>query len=175
MVDNLFSTYMLPATLLIRVIKYCLYIVSIRSRLKWLTGLGGYKKAIKKANWKPVLKKWFFSRRETDNKSHLSILDEHKETDAFCLGLITWVPAGLSDQGVGVLRLPQDLALISFDDYEVFELCNPPVTAIAQPHWWYCRSGDHHIIKQAEHISRKRYQTAYYITYTLRIRNLPNK
>lgn len=31
------------------------------------------------------------------------------------------------------LRIPQDIALVSFDDIEAFNLCYPPITAIAQP------------------------------------------
>ena len=31
------------------------------------------------------------------------------------------------------LRIPQDLALVGFDDIELFKFCYPPVTAIAQP------------------------------------------
>ena len=31
------------------------------------------------------------------------------------------------------LRLPLDLAMVSFDDIELFRFCYPPVTAVAQP------------------------------------------
>ena len=31
------------------------------------------------------------------------------------------------------LRIPHDLALVSFDDVELFKLCYPPVTAVSQP------------------------------------------
>ncbi|MCC7301030.1 MAG: LacI family DNA-binding transcriptional regulator [Bacteroidia bacterium] len=31
------------------------------------------------------------------------------------------------------LKIPQDIALASFDDVEAFQLCYPPVTAVAQP------------------------------------------
>jgi LacI family transcriptional regulator len=31
------------------------------------------------------------------------------------------------------IKVPQDLALVSFDDIELFKLCYPPVTAVAQP------------------------------------------
>lgn len=31
------------------------------------------------------------------------------------------------------IKVPSDLALVSFDDYDVFKLFSPPVTAIAQP------------------------------------------
>lgn len=31
------------------------------------------------------------------------------------------------------IRIPQDLALVSFDDIDAFKLCYPPITAISQP------------------------------------------
>ena len=31
------------------------------------------------------------------------------------------------------LKVPSDIAVISFDDYEVFQLYSPPITALAQP------------------------------------------
>jgi LacI family transcriptional regulator len=31
------------------------------------------------------------------------------------------------------LRIPEDVALLSYDDIDVFKFCNPPVTAISQP------------------------------------------
>ena len=31
------------------------------------------------------------------------------------------------------MRIPQDVALVSFDDIEAFNLCYPPITAVAQP------------------------------------------
>ena len=31
------------------------------------------------------------------------------------------------------IRIPQDMALVSFDDIDAFKLCYPPVTAVAQP------------------------------------------
>lgn len=31
------------------------------------------------------------------------------------------------------LRVPQDIALLCYDDIDVFKFCNPPVTAVAQP------------------------------------------
>jgi LacI family transcriptional regulator len=31
------------------------------------------------------------------------------------------------------IKVPEDVAVVSFDDYDVFQLHYPPVTAIAQP------------------------------------------
>tara|TARA_B100000809_G_scaffold266681_1_gene330695 strand:+ start:5443 stop:6483 length:1041 start_codon:yes stop_codon:yes gene_type:complete len=31
------------------------------------------------------------------------------------------------------IRIPQDMALVSFDDIDTFKLCYPPITAVAQP------------------------------------------
>ncbi len=31
------------------------------------------------------------------------------------------------------IRIPQDVAMVSFDDIEVFKLCYPPITAVSQP------------------------------------------
>lgn len=60
-------------------------------------------------------------------------LNEHPEIDAILFG-----NNRLSIFGLKVLRelnkqVPEDVALISFDDYEFFELYNPSITAIAQP------------------------------------------
>jgi len=31
------------------------------------------------------------------------------------------------------IRIPEDLALVSFDDIDIFKLCSPPITAVSQP------------------------------------------
>ena len=31
------------------------------------------------------------------------------------------------------LRIPQDIAMVVFDDIEMFKFCHPPITAVAQP------------------------------------------
>ncbi len=73
-------------------------------------------------------------------------LSEHHAYDAMGRLLAmnnppTAIIAGHSRVGIGVLRhirearleIPHDISLICFDDTELFQLCNPPVTTIRQP------------------------------------------
>jgi LacI family transcriptional regulator len=60
-------------------------------------------------------------------------LNEHPDTDSILFGNNRLATCGLKALRNLNKRVPEDIALISFDDYEVFELSNPPVTAIAQP------------------------------------------
>ncbi|WP_369806234.1 LacI family DNA-binding transcriptional regulator [Desertivirga arenae] len=60
-------------------------------------------------------------------------LSENKQLDAVLFGAIQAGSCGLKAINILNLKVPQDLAVVSFDDHDIFKLFAPPVTAIAQP------------------------------------------
>ena len=133
-VNNLFSTYNATRYLLDKGYKNIAFISFNSQQTQMLDRLDGYKKAITEGKLKAVIKELEVVQ---DEKLILApILDfikEHPETEAILFGNNQLATCGLKvfrDLGK---KIPDDIALISFDDHEVFELCNPPVTAIAQP------------------------------------------
>lgn len=133
-VDNLFSTYNATRLLIDKGHKNIAFISFISDQTQMRHRLEGYEKAMAESNLKISIKEIEFDQDQKLIKAPIrAFLNEYKETDA-----ILFANNYLATNGLKVIRdlglkVPEDLALISFDDYVVFELCNPPVTAISQP------------------------------------------
>ncbi|WP_183568253.1 LacI family DNA-binding transcriptional regulator [Mucilaginibacter sp. SP1R1] len=133
-VDNLFSTYNATRYLVDKGYKNIAFISFNSPQTQMVERLGGYKKAIAESSLKSLIKEIdFYPDEKLIIAPILTFLQEHTEVDA--------ILCGNNQLGTCILKVfrsldkkvPDDIALIAFDDYEVFELSNPPVTAIAQP------------------------------------------
>ncbi|MDN5284454.1 MAG: LacI family DNA-binding transcriptional regulator [Mucilaginibacter sp.] len=133
-VNNLFSTYNATRYLIDKGYKNIAFISFDSQQTQMLDRLDGYKKAITESKLKAVIKELEVHQDEKLIIAPiLAFMKEHPETEAILFGNNQLATCGLKvfrDLGK---KIPEDIALISFDDHEVFELCNPPVTAIAQP------------------------------------------
>ncbi|WP_245893592.1 LacI family DNA-binding transcriptional regulator [Sphingobacterium gobiense] len=105
---------------------------SLQSQM--LDRLSGYEKAILDNNLTPIIQKLTPAGRLEREKELLSFLEKKCSsieaivfsTNYICVG-------GLKAIKQLGLRIPEDIAVVSFDDYELFEMYSPAITSIAQP------------------------------------------
>ena len=134
LVDNLFSTYNATRYLIDKGYKNVAFISIDAHQSQMLDRLDGYKKAMNESKLKINTQEIdFFQDKKLMISQIVDFLNEHQETDAILFGNNRLATCGLKALRNLDKKVPEDIALISFDDYEVFELSNPPVTAIAQP------------------------------------------
>lgn len=133
-IDNLFSTYNATKHLVQQGYKKIAYITFSSNQSQMLARLEGYHKALEESAYKPLVKEIEFNQNDDLIIGPItSFLKKNKNLDAVFFGTNHVGTCGLkviADLGINV---PLDLAVISFDDYNVFKLHSPPVTAIAQP------------------------------------------
>lgn len=134
LVDNLFSTYNATRYLIDKGYKNVAFISIDAEQSQMLDRLDGYKKAMNESKLNINTQELdFFQDKKLVTSQIVDFLTEHPEIDAILFGNNRLATCGLKALRNLNKRVPEDIALISFDDYEVFELSNPPVTAIAQP------------------------------------------
>ena len=95
----------------------------------------GYKNALKEHNLKPIVKEVLFNRdNDVIMEPIRTFLKKRKDDiDAVLFGTNHIGVCGLRIFSELGIRVPEDIAVVSFDDYEVFQLFTPPISAIAQP------------------------------------------
>ena len=107
------------------------HISTIRERLK------GYKAALRDAGIKPsrdrIIEIPYNNVTGTIDKIIPEITKSHEGVTAIVMANNNLAVAALSALRESDLRVPDDIAVCSFDDIDLFRLCAPPVTACAQP------------------------------------------
>lgn len=96
----------------------------------------GYEDAIKDAGIefdKDLVRTVDFNDLTKDGFKALNFLVKEKEIDAIFVVNNNLSKICLSYASQSGIKIPDDLALISFDDTEWFKFCNPPITSISQP------------------------------------------
>ncbi len=94
----------------------------------------GYRDAIKKTSKKAcVLKVPYLMDNEVAINKMKDFLAKNKSLDAVLFGTNYLTLKGLDAIRSLKLKVPNDIAIISFDDSPVFHLLSPAITAIAQP------------------------------------------
>jgi LacI family transcriptional regulator len=133
-VDNQFSTYRATRHLIEQGYSKIAYITFSSEQTQMLDRMNGYKNALKEDKLKTYIKEIDFNRNEELIKEPLSAyLKKNPGIDAILFGTDHIGTCGLKVINQLSLKVPEDLAIVSFDDYDVFELHSPSVTAIAQP------------------------------------------
>lgn len=134
-VDNFFSTYNATKHLInqggysnIGFVNFTSSQTQLQQRMQ------GYKMAITEHNMKSYVKEIVYV---PDNASIIkeiaAFMKEHPFLDAVIFGTNHLGACGLHVINEMGLSVPDQMGVISFDDYEVFQLHSPAVTAIAQP------------------------------------------
>jgi len=96
--------------------------------------LSGYEKALKEHGLSVHVKELSYNERSPDQTRHITaFLKRHPQLDAVLFGTNYLGVSGIKAINSIGKRIPEDLAVISFDDHDVFELNTPSITAIAQP------------------------------------------
>ena len=133
-VDNQFSTYNATRHLIEQGYTKIAYITFSSEQTQMVDRMNGYKNALKDFKLKPNIKEIDFNRNEELIKEPLSAyLKKNTGLDAILFGTDHIGTCGLKVIHQLGLKVPHDLAIVSFDDYDVFELHSPSVTAIEQP------------------------------------------
>jgi LacI family transcriptional regulator len=95
----------------------------------------GYQDAMKSDGLKPtIIKEIVFNQDEKQIMASLrDFFKGNPDVEAILFGTNHICTCGLKIMQELGIKAPTDIAIVSFDDYDVFELHSPPITAIAQP------------------------------------------
>jgi LacI family transcriptional regulator len=132
--DNMQATYNATQYLINQGHKNIAFVTFKSPQTQMQARLEGYKKALKENHLNPHVKEVLFN---PDTKYIIQpvteFLEENQNIDAVLFGTNRIGTCGLKAINNLGIKLPDDMAVISFDDFEVFELYSPSITAIAQP------------------------------------------
>ncbi len=86
----------------------------------------------------------------------------------------------LTVAGLGIinklgLRIPQDVAIVSFDDLELFQLLYPPITAVAQPWQDMAKNAVHILVQEMQSQGKNIEKTQIVLPTKLEVRKSCNK
>jgi LacI family transcriptional regulator len=133
-IDNLSSAYNATKHLIEQGYKKIACITFSSTQTQMQARLQGYHKALEESGYKPFVKEIEFSQNDDLITGPITtFLKKNKDLDAVFFGTNHVGTCGLkviTDLGI---KVPSQLAVASFDDYNLFKLFSPPVTAIAQP------------------------------------------
>jgi LacI family transcriptional regulator len=133
-IDNLFSTYNATNYMIGQGYENIAFITFSSLQTQLSDRMQGYKNALDEAKLKHHIKEIKYV-KNTDYiiKPIIEFLMENKNLDAVLFGTNHLGALGLKAMKKLRLKVPDELAIISFDDYELFELNSPQITAIKQP------------------------------------------
>ncbi len=134
-VDNLFSTYNATKHLMDQGFKNIAFVTFASHQTQMMDRVKGYRDAIISNGFKPpIIKEIPFNQDEEQIMAPLrDFIKGNPDIDAILFGTNHIGTCGLKVLNELGKKAPTDVAVISFDDYDVFKLHSPPVTAIAQP------------------------------------------
>lgn len=132
-INNKESTALATEHLIANGYKNIAFITVDSIQLQMLDRLAGYEETIARHQLNPFVKKINYSTSATTIKEMTEFFQVNKELDAVIFAANYISLDGLRTFRAMGLRIQKDLAVVSFDDFEILEFCDPPVTAIAQP------------------------------------------
>jgi LacI family transcriptional regulator len=133
-IDNEPSAFDATRILIEQGFKSIAFITFSSSQTQMSGRLSGYKSAMEQGGLPTrVLEIDYNPDEEVMIKTVEDYLRKNKDLDAVLFGAIQAGSCGLKAVNQLNLKVPQDLAVISFDDHDIFKLFAPPITAIAQP------------------------------------------
>jgi LacI family transcriptional regulator len=133
-INNLFSTYNATRHLIDQGFKNIAFVTFTSQQTHMLDRVKGYHDAIKNEGLNVSIKEIPFNQNEEMIMNPLrDFIKSNPNLDAIVFGTNHIGTCGLKVMQELGKKAPTDIAVISFDDYDVFALHSPPVTAIAQP------------------------------------------
>lgn len=133
-INNLFSTYNATKHLIEQGFKNIAFVTFASQQTQMLDRIKGYHDAMKSEGLKANIKEIVFNQNEEMIMKPLrEFIKSNPDIDAILFGTNHIGTCGLKIMQELDKKAPTDIAVISFDDYDVFALHSPPVTAIAQP------------------------------------------
>jgi LacI family transcriptional regulator len=131
--DNLYATYNATQYFIDHGYKKIAFITFASHQTQMQARMDGYKKALKENGLKPHIKEVVFNQDSRFIIEPVTEFLKDKDFDAILFGTNRIGVCGLKVISNLGIKVPDDIAVISFDDYDVFELYSPSITAIAQP------------------------------------------
>lgn len=133
-IDNMLSTYNATSHLIKQGFKNIGFITFSSMQTQLQCRLEGYKKKLKENNLKTSVKEIVFNKDQGVMFDAIySFLNKRRDLDAVLFSTNHLGVLGLKVINSLGIKVPSELAIVSFDDYEIFELYSPAITAIAQP------------------------------------------
>jgi len=132
-IDNKKSTFDATEHLINNGYKNIAFVTIDTQQLQMVDRLVGYETAIEKHKLPAVVKKIKYTSSEDSIQEMISFFKAENQLDAVVFAANYICLDGLRTFRKSGIRIHKDLAVVSFDDFEILEFCEPPVTAIAQP------------------------------------------
>lgn len=133
-VDNYFGAYNATKHFVEQGFKKIAFVTFLSQQTQMVDRVKGYEEAIKSENLEALIKEIAFNQNNELVLGPLrDFLKTHPDIDAILLGNNHLGICCLKIMKELNMQVPGDIALISFDDHDVFELHSPPISAIAQP------------------------------------------
>ncbi|MBD1391663.1 LacI family DNA-binding transcriptional regulator [Mucilaginibacter glaciei] len=133
-IDNLAGAKMAVEHLVAEGFRQIAFITLASDQTQMAERLKGYNEAIKAAGFKPqVLEIKFTSKPEKVVQQVSAFLLKNKDVDAVLFATNYLALQGFEAINRQNLRIPDDLAVVAFDDHAFFKVFNPPITAVSQP------------------------------------------
>jgi LacI family transcriptional regulator len=133
-VNNQFSAYNATQHLIGQGHKDIALITFSPNQTQMQDRLKGYKLALKENSLKPLIKELPYTQNtKTLIEPITSFLKSKKKIDAILFGTNRDATCGLKVMHSLGIRIPDDIAVVTFDDSDAYELHTPPITTVAQP------------------------------------------
>lgn len=133
-IDNFDSTYKAVKLLIKSGRKQIGFITVDSLQTQMQDRLAGYEKAIRESGLFPHIKEIAYNQSPENIARHLNVfLGRKEDLDAVLFSTNYLAVSGLKAIRELGVRIPADMAVIAFDDHDLFELHNPSITAISQP------------------------------------------
>jgi LacI family transcriptional regulator len=133
-VDNEAGTYLATKHLMEQGYKKIGFVTINSMQTQMMGRLHGYQKALKEKRLKSTVIKIQFNENVKEMTDDiLSFLKDHKELDAVFFATNYLGVSGLDAMRQLGISIPSELAVVSFDDHDLYRLYSPGITAVAQP------------------------------------------
>nr|WP_199158013.1 LacI family DNA-binding transcriptional regulator [Pedobacter sp. ASV2] len=132
-IDNQGSTYEATQHLILNGYKNIGFITIDTEQQQMIDRLAGYEQAINENKLTLHTKKLNYVDSADSIKQMTQFFNTEEGLDAVIFAANYICMDGLRTFKQMEINILEDLAVVSFDDFELLEFCNPPVTAIAQP------------------------------------------
>lgn len=133
LVENFKSAYEATQHLIQNGFKNIAFVTINSLQVQMIDRLLGFEKAIKEGGCTKFVKEIAYHDNEDAVKHIVSLLERTPEIDAIFFATNYLCVSGLRALKALSLKIPNDIGIVCFDDYELFELYTPPITSIAQP------------------------------------------
>ena len=134
LVNNYESVYSATQYLIKQGYKNIAFITLNSLQSQMLDRLAGYEQAIQDSKLTPIIKEIAHEDSVKRHKHLLSFFKRKRNSiDAVIFSTNYICVSGLKSIKQLGLSIPKDIAVVSFDDYELFEMYAPAITSIAQP------------------------------------------